>query len=297
MQVLGLRLGGGRSHRSGRLAGRTMTPRQTLLTPLSSGPVRPEPVLCFTNEAKAPAGAFAELAIPNAVLRVEDVPRRGARWGAIEAFALSYDGAAYWSDIAEVGTRAMQGWTRDRSLPHTLHELRGCLFFEQRRWHHFGEEPHGRGAEYIWALLDAIRSTVTLRPPLQAVPAAVTAPPAAVAPPSLPAPPLPPPPTPVAPRRRASRPAVAVFADDDAGYLAWASDHREGYVVHVPNAAGGRGLRLHRASCPSVVGDPAKGRSFTATARKAGAADEAALLAWCVETLGRDPEPCQRCKP
>ncbi len=45
-------------------------------------------------------------------------------------------------------------------MPGTLDELRGCLFYEQRRWHHFGEDPTGRSALYMWAIVDAIAALV-----------------------------------------------------------------------------------------------------------------------------------------
>jgi hypothetical protein len=56
-------------------------------------------------------------------------------------------------------------------LPDTLDELRGCLFYEQRRWHHFGEEPTGRSAEYMWALVSAIGAlAVPLVPTIDPIP-------------------------------------------------------------------------------------------------------------------------------
>ena len=39
--------------------------------------------------------------------------------------------------------------------------LRIALFFEQRRWRHFGEVAEGDDLAYIRALVDAIRSGVT----------------------------------------------------------------------------------------------------------------------------------------
>ena len=104
----------------------------------------------------APDGDFSASAIPNAELDMTDVPRRGESWDAVSDFALSYDGYGYWDDLPTLAGRVLQRWTRRRSLPDTLDELRGCLFYEQRRWHHFGEEPTGRSAEYMWAMVDAI---------------------------------------------------------------------------------------------------------------------------------------------
>jgi hypothetical protein len=38
----------------------------------------------------------------------------------------------------------------------SFEELRVCLFFEQRRWHHFGETPDGAALDYLCALHSAI---------------------------------------------------------------------------------------------------------------------------------------------
>ena len=121
---------------------------------------RPDPELRFSHAWRAPDGVFAANAVANGRLHVELVPDRTAPWEAVEEFALTYDGYAYWSDVVELAGRALRRWTRDGTLPDGIDELRACLFFEERRWHHFGEEPHGRAARYVGALLDAIGSAV-----------------------------------------------------------------------------------------------------------------------------------------
>ena len=121
---------------------------------------RIEPQLQWTDAHRPPAGDFAASAIPNAELDLTAVPRRGESWDAVSDFALSYDGYAYWDDLSTLAGRVLQRWTRRRSLPATLDELRGCLFYEQRRWNHFGEEPTGRSAEYMWAMVEAIGAMV-----------------------------------------------------------------------------------------------------------------------------------------
>ncbi len=42
----------------------------------------------------------------------------------------------------------------------TLAELRTCLFFEQRRWRHYGENPDEVALSEIRKLVDAIRERV-----------------------------------------------------------------------------------------------------------------------------------------
>lgn len=110
-----------------------------------------------------PPGAFDAIAVPNSALRPEAVPPPDAPWEAVEEFALSYDGYAYWSDVAELDRRALQRWTREGHLSRDLDQLRGCLFYEERRWHHFGREPQGRGRAFIAALLGAIAELLVQR--------------------------------------------------------------------------------------------------------------------------------------
>jgi len=126
---------------------------------------RPDPRLLVHDALAAPRGAFAAGAVPNGRLAPDAVPCHGASWEALEEFALSYDGYAYWSDVDELARRALQRWTRDKSLPPQLDELRGCLFYEERRWHHFGREPQGRSRQYMDALLDAIATLVGRKAP------------------------------------------------------------------------------------------------------------------------------------
>ncbi|HMK63178.1 MAG TPA: hypothetical protein VK386_06130 [Acidimicrobiales bacterium] len=117
---------------------------------------RPDPVLLVHDALAVPLGAFTAAAVPNGRLTSDAVPGPGAVWEEVEEFALSYDGYGYWSDVAELARRTLQRWTRDHGLPHNLDELRGCLFYEERRWHHFGREPLGPSRQYFDALLAAI---------------------------------------------------------------------------------------------------------------------------------------------
>jgi hypothetical protein len=240
--------------------------------------VRPDPRLRWKNPSHPPAGDFAPCAIPNALLRVHAIPDRSDSWDAISSFSLSYDGYAYWDDVSELATRSIRNWTRHHSLPASIDEVRGCLFYEQRRWHHFGEEPNGRGSYYLWALLDTLRSLVAAR---------TTATAAAPTPGPAPLPPV-----------TARRPGpVRSFLEDDSGYLAWATGHPTGFVVNADRTLSPRSLTLHRASCPTIGRPPAAGRSRTTNHRKVCADDLDALVSWCRDDIGADPGPCSHCLP
>jgi hypothetical protein len=72
----------------------------------------------------------------------------------IGAFALTFDGYWHWGSFeacAEVANARRGG---------PLAELRICLFFEQRRWRHFGDEPDARAMAYIRGIISSIRARV-----------------------------------------------------------------------------------------------------------------------------------------
>lgn len=94
---------------------------------------------------------LSHLTITNEQLRKSHVPPLDADWYTIEMFALTFDAYAFWGDFEQCAKIAYE--RRVESLA----EVRTCLFFEQRRWRHFGEEPEGKDLAYILDLLKEIR--------------------------------------------------------------------------------------------------------------------------------------------
>ncbi|MFN2151474.1 MAG: hypothetical protein ACK2T5_07760 [Anaerolineales bacterium] len=101
--------------------------------------------------------------IPNVSLQPLDLPDLAADWSTIGAFALTFNGYEHWGSFeacSELAERWQQAFAREGSLPQTLTELRTCLFFEQRRWRHYGYTPDDTAMIYIRALLAEIRARV-----------------------------------------------------------------------------------------------------------------------------------------
>jgi len=104
--------------------------------------------------------------IPNIQLIENDIPSSRASWKKIVPFALSFNGYEYWGTFEKCREVARQGvalYKRKQELTQSLTDLRTCLFFEARRWHHFEKTPGKNGMGYIHALLDAIRVRVLAR--------------------------------------------------------------------------------------------------------------------------------------
>ena len=87
-------------------------------------------------------------------------PGPDADWDEIQDFALSYDGyAAFEGGPIELGPIAnciARDWRGSGELPEDLHLLRSALYFEQRRYRHFGWAPEGVALDYIRALVARI---------------------------------------------------------------------------------------------------------------------------------------------
>jgi hypothetical protein len=101
--------------------------------------------------------------IANADLSERDVPSRNSGWHEIGRFALSFNGYEWWGSFdncAEIGKRGLEAFRATGALPDSLTELRTCLFFEQRRWRHFGLDPDEEAMNYIGALVEEIRRKV-----------------------------------------------------------------------------------------------------------------------------------------
>lgn len=101
--------------------------------------------------------------ISNSDLREGDVTPPDAGWHDIGRFALSFNGyeaCGSFEKCAEVANRWLDAYRADGALPDSLNELRTCLFFEQRRWRHYGYDPDGEATRYIGALLEGIREMV-----------------------------------------------------------------------------------------------------------------------------------------
>ena len=100
--------------------------------------------------------------IPNSGLTLDNVPPPNAPfYDVIDKFALSYDGYTHRGErCGDIADKALERYEKTSKLPKSLNDLRTCLFFEQRRWRHFAEDPDEHAMRYIYALVNAIRAVV-----------------------------------------------------------------------------------------------------------------------------------------
>lgn len=90
-------------------------------------------------------------------------------------------------------------------------------------------------------------------------------------------------------------PEVEVFRDDDAGYLAWLAEHPDGFVLNVARPPRANYLILHRASCRTISGRPARGGPWTGPYIKVCSEDKLEIAAWTGRHTGVAPSRCGVC--
>jgi len=97
---------------------------------------------------------FGKEELANHSLSIGDVPNVADNWQVISDFALTFNGYEAW-DSPDTCADIANAQKSD-----TLTELRTCLFFEQRRYHHHGEPPGAEAMKYIRGLVSKIRQKI-----------------------------------------------------------------------------------------------------------------------------------------
>ena len=91
---------------------------------------------------------------------------------------------------------------------------------------------------------------------------------------------------------------MRIFEDDDTGYLAWVESHQHGFVVNSTRTPDPRYLILHRASCGTITGKPARGdRWTTGDFIKVCSDTRSDLEQWARQISGDELHPCRLCRP
>lgn len=93
--------------------------------------------------------------IPNASIEATDLPAPDADWAEVWRLADTFNGYTHWGSFERCAEIA------NAERDSTLTELRTCLFFECRRWQHYGEDPDDEASPYIRGLVAKIRDKVT----------------------------------------------------------------------------------------------------------------------------------------
>src|SRR5262245_4737602 len=99
-------------------------------------PAEPSRTLASSATAgRSPSEEKGVREITNQALTLADIPGPDADWTTIGEFALTFSGYKAWGSFERCAEIA------NAPRHESLTDLRTCLFFEQRRWHHYGDEP------------------------------------------------------------------------------------------------------------------------------------------------------------
>jgi hypothetical protein len=84
------------------------------------------------------------------------------------------------------------------------------------------------------------------------------------------------------------------FVDDDDGYLDWLVAHVDGFVINTERSPRPAYVMLHRASCRTISGDPARGLRWTHDYIKV-CGDRNELEEFARRQIGGAAKPCGLC--
>ena len=88
------------------------------------------------------------------------------------------------------------------------------------------------------------------------------------------------------------------FVDDDQGYLQWLASHPRELVVNTYRRPNPSYLFLHRSSCHTISGTPARGKRWTTgDYAKFCSDDRADLEVWAQRQVGGMLKRCPFCQP
>lgn len=100
--------------------------------------------------------------ISNEDLKLGDIPTDALNWDHFVRFAQTFNGyeaTGSFRDAAQIANQHHLANGRDRTW--SLVELRICLFFEYRRWNHFGRPRGADDISYQNFLISEIRKVVS----------------------------------------------------------------------------------------------------------------------------------------
>ena len=95
--------------------------------------------------------------ISHADLKRAQLPGPRSSWEEIQIFALTFNGYERIGErLTELANRHLEAGT----VPSDIPELRGCVFFEQRRWHAQDDNPDAATMRHVWAPIEGIRAAL-----------------------------------------------------------------------------------------------------------------------------------------
>jgi hypothetical protein len=88
---------------------------------------------------------------------------------------------------------------------------------------------------------------------------------------------------------------MVTFEEEDRRYLEWIHANPHGWVLNYERKPTARYLKLHRASCSTISGEPPRGERWTFDYAKRCADTDAELRRWTFREFGVDPDVCSHC--
>jgi hypothetical protein len=88
---------------------------------------------------------------------------------------------------------------------------------------------------------------------------------------------------------------MVIFIDSEEGYRSWVQENPRGFVLNTLRNPAPSYLMLHKASCRTISGDPARGEYWTKDYAKVCTTRREEVESWVRTQLGKFASACQPC--
>lgn len=91
---------------------------------------------------------------------------------------------------------------------------------------------------------------------------------------------------------------IKIFESDDKGYKDWLNKNQNGYLINCLRSPTPNYLFLHKATCHTISGSPAKGDTWTdGDYIKVCSSEKAELEKWAKLNVKGNIHNCEHCRP
>jgi hypothetical protein len=87
------------------------------------------------------------------------------------------------------------------------------------------------------------------------------------------------------------------FVDADERFLAWASEHNDGFVLNIERSLNPAESFIHRATCTNLIDKRVQPAGRTTSWIKVCSNKKEDLVAWLRVEADAEPRLCSRCRP
>jgi len=96
--------------------------------------------------------------------KFNNISKENSNWMELQEYSLNFNAYEYWGSlekVAEIANQHYKRYEKDGVISNNIEVLRTSLFFEQRRYRHFGYDPEPETMEYLRTIIKKIKKLIS----------------------------------------------------------------------------------------------------------------------------------------